>query len=296
MTRARWIAFGLATGVLVVSALGMDAAIRAFDLHLRKLAVYAPGGRVLASLPRETAHWVAFGSDRVDSAEIVKTLGTENYLNRLYTERNPENPDSPVAINLHAAYYTGMIDTVPHVPERCFVGSGLVQTEFAEIVPVPVDTSTWRADETVPVELRGSEGELYTARIPYEYGTSPGTRVRLPRDVTPGSPIRMRVSSYIGPNDQPLYAGYFFIANGGTVANANAVRTLAFDLTSDYAYYVKVQFTSSSVSSAEDLAKQAGSLLSDLLPEIMLCTPDWVEVQQGRYPEDNPRRDQAPDA
>lgn len=296
MTRARWIAFAVAAGVLGASALGMGAAIKAFNLHLRKLPVYAPGGRVLASLPRETTHWVASGSDRVESADIVKTLGTENYLNRLYVEREPADPDKPVELLLHAAYYTGMIDTVPHVPERCFVGGGLVQSDFARVVPIPMDTSSWRPDAGVPAELAGETGELYTARIPYEHGTAPGTRVHLPRDVTPDHPIEMRISSYGLPGERTLYAGYLFIANGGTVANANAVRTLAFDLTSDYAYYLKVQVTSSSVGSIDELAERAGSLLEDLLPELMLCVPDWVDVQEGRYPEDNPRRDETPDA
>jgi len=72
------------------------------------------------------------------------------------------------------------------------------------------------------------------------------------------------------------------------VPRAEGVRTLAFDLRSDYAYYLKVQFTSGAVSSSEELARQAGDLLEDLLPEIMRCVPDWIEVELGRYP---PERD-----
>lgn len=296
MSKGRWIAFAFALTMFVVGALGMGAAIKVFKMHLSKLPVYAPGGRVLSSLPRETTKWTAFGSDRVESADVVETLGTENYLNRNYVERDPADPNNPVVLDLHIAYYTGMIDLVPHVPERCFVGGGMVQSEFAQIVPVPMDTSAWRVDDTVPPELCGDAGVLYTARIPYDFGSIPGKRVRLPRDVTPEHPIQMRASSYTQSGGRKLYAGYFFIANGGTVANANAVRTLAYDLTSDYAFYLKVQVTSASVVSFEDLAGKAGSLLEDLLPDIMLCVPDWVEVQQGNYPEDNPRRGKAPDA
>lgn len=62
------------------------------------------------------------------------------------------------------------------------------------------------------------------------------------------------------------------------------MRLLAFDLRSVYAYYLKIQVTSTSVSSGEELVARAGSLLSELMPEIMRCVPDWVEVEAGRYP------------
>ena len=100
----------------------------------------------------------------------------------------------------------------------------------------------------------------------------------------------MMVSAFVDQQGQGrLYAGYFFVANGGTVASANDVRTLAFDLQSDYAFYLKVQVTSSTVSSKQDLTEHAGSLIGELMPEIMRCVPDWVEVQRGVYPDDNPR-------
>jgi hypothetical protein len=41
------------------------------------------------------------------------------------------------------------------------------------------------------------------------------------------------------------------------------------------------------VSTAEELAAEASSLLGELLPEIMRCVPDWVEVEAGRYPANN---------
>ena len=67
---------------------------------------------------------------------------------------------------------------------------------------------------------------------------------------------------------------------------------LAFNLTDDYAYYLKVQVGSTDVSSAAELGEVASSLLSDLLGEIMTCVPDWPKVQDGRWPPDNPKRKQ----
>jgi len=71
------------------------------------------------------------------------------------------------------------------------------------------------------------------------------------------------------------------------------VRLLAFDLRNDYAFYCKVQVSSDRAKSAEELAEWAGSLLGDLLPEIMRCVPDWAEVERGTYPEGNPKRTRA---
>ncbi|MFI4898803.1 MAG: exosortase-associated EpsI family protein [Phycisphaerales bacterium JB059] len=287
----KFVAFGVALGIMGMGAAGFSAAISKYRLHLQKLEIYPPGGRQLSQLPVEVPGWERFGSDQVEDADVLSVLGTENYVSRTYVESDPEDPKNPFRIELHAAYYTGMIDTVPHVPERCFVGGGLQQASSSRTIPLPMDTSSWRPDPSVPENLRGQAGALYTTRLhAHPYSDAPGTRVRLPREVTPESPIEMRVSEFLLGEKRRLYAGYFFVANGGTVPNANDVRTLAFDLTSDYAYYLKVQVTSASASSSEELAEKAASLLDGLMGEIMRCTPDWVEVELGNYPEDNPRR------
>lgn len=288
--RGQVVAFVTVLVVLGASAIGMGAAIRAFGLHLQKKPIYPSDNRVVSNIPRETQGWVAVGPDRLESAEVLDTLGTQNYLNRSYRQKNPPEGQRAARLELHLAYYTGMIDTVPHVPERCFVGGGLLQTDSAKVLDVPMDTSAWNVDERVPAEFAGEAGVIYSTRLDYTHGSAPGSRVRLPRDVTPDKPLRMRVSSFQQPGGGSVHAGYFFIANGGTVPNANDVRKLAFDLTSDYAFYVKVQVTSSTVDSSEQLVELTGDLLEGLLGELMLCVPDWVEVRAGNYPEDNPRR------
>lgn len=288
--RARIAAFATVLVVLGVSAVGMGAAIKAFGIHLQKSSINAANGRVVASIPRETASWIAIGQDQIESAEVVETLRTQNYLNRIYVQKDLPPGEKRVALDLHLAYYTGMIDTVPHVPERCFVGGGFQQTAFAQIIPLDMDTSGWSPDPSVPENLAGEAGQVFTTQLDYTHSSTPGARVRLPRDVTPDRPAKMRISMYETPGGAKVTAGYFFIANGGTVPNATDVRALAFDLTSDYAFYLKVQVTTSGADSPEELAEYAASLLSELMGEIMQCVPDWIEVQTGRYPEDNPRR------
>ncbi|MDX9911550.1 MAG: hypothetical protein RBS39_06955 [Phycisphaerales bacterium] len=274
--------FIAAAGVLVASALGMSAAIRLGELQLNKVEIHAPGGRLFSSLPMETANWVrAPGtSDRRETKEVEEELGTKNYLSRVYVQKNPPEGKRPIEIDLHCAYYTGMVDTVPHVPDRCFVAGGMEVSRNPQFLPLNLDRSDWIEDASVPEHLRG---HVFTSRTSYEHSDFPGQRIRLPYD--PGD-IGLRVTEFtFGDESHKLIAGYFFIANGGTTPSAEGVRLLAFDLRTKYAYYAKVQVTSSNAASAEELRDAASSLLSELMPEIMRCVPDWVEVEAGRYPE-----------
>ncbi|MCC7389012.1 MAG: exosortase [Phycisphaerales bacterium] len=275
---------GSAAGALAGATLTVAGAAGAvhtvvpmLGLHLQKLPIEPASGLAVTSLPTETSSWVQAYPDRREAAEVEEQLGTTNYLTRGYRERNPADPEHPRIVELHVAYYTGMIDTVPHVPERCFIGSGMQLGAASRNIPLEFDRSDWRSDPDVPESL----GPVYRVR------TSGGQRARLPRD--PGS-ITLHTSEYQISETQSLYAGYFFIANGGHTDSANGVRLLAFKLEDDYAYYMKVQVNSADVSSGDELAGLASSLIGELLPDIMLCVPDWIDVQSGLYPPDNPRR------
>lgn len=268
-----------AVALLFGSAIGWNAATRAIGLQLEKLAIYPPGNITLDQIANETPTWIKHGTDHREIAEVEDVLGTRNYVTRVYMRKDANgqpDPSKPV-LQFHAAYYTGMIDTVPHVPDRCFVGGGMQLGGFLGNLEMPLDTSDWRANDNVPEHLKG---RIKQVRLP-NWSKASGVMVTLPRDP---QEIRLRTMSFKNNQERPVYAGYFFIANGGTTPLAEGVRLLAFDLTSTYAYYMKVQVTSNGVSSGEELAEQAGSLLSELLPEIMRCVPDWVEVEQGTYP------------
>ena len=271
------------TGVLLVilfgSAIGMGWAINYYKIHLNKLPIYAPGNRVVSSIPRETDSWVQVGADQIVSAEVLEELGTSNYVTRVFMEKNPPEGMQPRIIELHAAYYTDQIDTVPHVPERCFVGAGITQSGESTPLPIELDQTGWILDQEASTEDR----PIYTASTSRRWSDTRGKRVRLPQNI---ENVRVRTSKYLSQGGKELFAGYFFVANGGVAASAEEVRFLAFDLRDDYAFYLKVQFNSQSVSSYDEFAAVSSSLLSELLPDLMLCVPDWVEVQNGRYPTD----------
>ncbi len=281
------IAFGAAMVVLVGGAIALGTVVSALKIHLKKTPIEVEAK--CASLPTESASWKRVGEDKLEDEAMVEVLGTHNYLSRKYVEKHPADPAKPRAVELHLAYYTGMVDTVPHVPERCMVGGGWTIQSGTRTIPLALDDRSWELDEQASAE--STKGEVYTARLAMDgaYSKHPGSRVRLPRDPRT---IGLRITPFELPGtDQKMFAGYFFIANGGHVSSAEDVRLLAFNLTDDYAYYLKVQVSSvAGINSAEELADAASSLLSEMLPEIMLCVPDWTLVQRGQYPPENPRR------
>jgi exosortase len=274
-------AFIAAFCVMTVAGASMTAGIRYAGIHLKKLAIYAPGDRQVSTIAAETPTWRQIGVDKLESAEVLETLGTSNYVSRTFIKKSSEKSDKPIVLDFHAAYYTGMVDTVPHVPERCFVGGGMQIGDTTRTIPLALDTSGW---SPVPGIENAADRGLFRQRVPNYARDGVGTSVILPRHP---EKLQLRITEFSNKTGRKIFAGYFFVANGGHVSSAEEVRLLAFDLRSDYAYYLKVQFTSSTVSTAEELAAEASSLLGELLPEIMRCVPDWVEVEAGRYPANN---------
>ncbi|MFI4881656.1 MAG: exosortase-associated EpsI family protein [Phycisphaerales bacterium JB064] len=275
------IAAVVAVVLLAASGAVLGISINALGLYLKKSPIYPRTGLVMRDVPAETPNWRRVGPDRFESPEIESTLGTTNYVTRTYEEKDPPQGESPRSIDIHVAYYTGSIDTVPHIPERCFVGGGMQIGGGTKVVGLPLDDSQWLPMRDAPEMM---DGRAYTATLARgNYSNRPGQRVLLPLDPRD---IQLRVTEFSVPGRPSLYAGYFFIVNGEHRSSAEGVRLLAFDLKTDYAYYLKVQFNSQRVQSAEELAEVAGDLLNDLLGELMLCVPDWAEVTRGAWPEE----------
>lgn len=269
-------AFLAALAILVGGAVGLTAAIGAMGAHLQKLPIYPAGpgeGPKFASLPRSCDGWEQLGVDAQLSAEVIEELGTRNQVSRVYQRTATPEGGAPKAFELHCAYYTGTIDTVPHVPERCYVGGGMTFDGESVIVPIKLDLSLFPVDRLLDPERYG--GPIRRGR------TLDGLHVHMPRGL---ERLSMNVTPYRDQTGRRLFAGYFFIANGGTVPLADNVRLLAYQIREKYAYYAKVQFMTGDVESAEELANLAADYLNKMLPDIMRRVPDWVDVTDGRYP------------
>ena len=95
--------------------------------------------------------------------------------------------------------------------------------------------------------------------------------------------FKLRTTEFRGGDrfEQRIFAGYFFIANGRTTPWPEGVRRFAFDLTTRYAYFAKIQFTMivSQGNTPEEFVADVADLANELLPELMWCLPDWAEVE-----------------
>lgn len=264
----------IAIVLLSTGAIGLSQVIKSMGYHLTKLPIYPKGDEKFHTFPDQFPSWKQVGRDAELSKEMIEELGTDNTISRVYVETNPPAGREPRSVQIHVAYYTGMIDTVPHVPERCLVGSGWLKGDVTSTVPVPLNMQRL-------VEEPLDEAKHKTAHVYKALATSPPGRVRLPFGA---DDLHLTVTPFKFSSERALYAGYFFIANGGVVASSNQVRLLAFKLDQRYAFYCKIQFSSTDVNSAEELGTLAGQMLDEMFGDIMRRVPDWVEVQEGRWP------------
>jgi len=269
--------FVIALAILLAGTLGFEAAQRTLSAVLLKEPVALR--RPLRDIPAQLGTWEQVGEDQLLSAEIVEELGTENYLTRAYAR---EDDPQQGTIHLHVAYYTGMIDAVPHIPERCFVGSGLEKAPGFELVRLPVRTDHWVPDANWSAEdaPAGAGPPLVAQTI-----APPREFVRMPKLSGDGE-LHLNVSEYWLPGREAagFLAGYVFIANNLVTPYSDVVRTHAFNLRSRYAYYCKIQITWQTKSGATDrdiLANSVADFLDHLLPELMRCLPDWYELERS---------------
>lgn len=258
--------------VLIGGALGFRGAISSLQVHLMKKAV--PLRLSLDSLPEKLGDWEKFGDDAEFGAAEIESLGTDIVLTRRYRQHGTGE-----MIELHVAYYTGKIDSVPHVPERCWASSGLLQT----VPPVRLGLDVgeaWVLDEEV---VHASSNQPY----PIIHRTHPVTR-RPEKVFMPMGAPEIRVTEFQDAKrpDNRLVGGYFFIANGQLTPSAFGVRGLAFSRSNEYAYYCKVQLNYvGTVGNSDELVSTfipiASAFVDALLPELMTRLPEWPSIEGG---------------
>ena len=77
---------------------------------------------------------------------------------------------------------------------------------------------------------------------------------------------------------------YFFVANGKFVPTPEWVRAEAFDPTDHYSYYCKIEVRLHHVADRDVAVERTSEFLSVMMPEILACLPDWIDVTEGRWP------------
>jgi hypothetical protein len=268
-----------ACGVMLLGAAGFRMAVEKFNVYVVKKSVELRGP--LATIPPTLGPWRRVGEDTIFGAAMVEELGTSQYLDRTYALDG--DPEKGLA-SVHVAYYTGAIDDVPHIPERCWDAAGMVMTRPPEVMGLSIDDSDWTLEPDVVNRATGEPYRSVEVRHP--------VTGMIERVYMPVGPIEMTVSEFrpASSNTQRQTGGYFFIANGRPTASAFGVRRLAFSLTDEYAYYCKVQVTVRSDASDNETEDRelyrstASQIVTELLPHLMKRLPRWPDFESDDPP------------
>jgi exosortase/archaeosortase family protein len=256
-------ALGLATGILLTCVLGIHIVVAANNWVLFKLPV--PLRHEFVQIPANLGPWHRT-HDFPFSPEERDLLGPWA-VNWLY-ERT-DGTDSPPA-GLHLTYYTGIVDTVPHVPERCELAGGATEMDRT-LVTLRLGGPGYHPRPQDPAATMYAPSKLAGGSIP-----------------VPQTAIQATVSQFVSKENQHYCVIYFFVANGGYFANPDQVRAKGFDPRDRYNYYCKVQMKLLTGGDTAAATAQASEFLSAVMPEDLACLPDWDQVGRGPGPGNQP--------
>ena len=263
--------FVAAALVLGIAAAGMNFATDYLKLHFRKEAVpmrCADAG-CADGIPARLGKWVLVSTDKPLDPDIEHVLGTDKYIQRRYVNSELVSADAinqisglsgeqrdravfelmaqrpEAVIDMGIFYYTGFVDTVAHIPERCYIADGF-----------DITNSEVQHDQLVGTLPDGSPRKLDFSFLSFE-------------DVS-------------GRNRMPTNVGYLFHVDGQYESSSLDVRRSLQSLTERYGYYAKVELKiagthgEGSTSQNQQQAKEAmKDFLAALLPDVERIMPDW---------------------
>ncbi|HXE51493.1 MAG TPA: hypothetical protein VN541_00670 [Tepidisphaeraceae bacterium] len=277
--------FVLAVVLLGVGAVGLNFATDFLKLHYRKQRVdlRVAGWDAPDGIPATLGKWVQVSVDTPLDPDVEHILGTRQYVYRDYVDRQivgddvireltdkshsaaersaalaklqAEHPEA--VMNVGITYYTGMVDTVAHIPDRCYIADGY-------------DVSTYDVEKDQPlgVYADGNPRNVSFRFLHFDDDTGRG-----------------RVSKNVA---------YLFHVNGHYEDSPLGVRRSLENLLERYGYYAKVELMSVSPAAEGGEAAKARvrqqtlaameNFLSNLLPQVERCLPDWKKLHQQPPP------------
>lgn len=153
--------------ILLVCAIGLNAAVTSMKLSFQKKPVeLTVFGKELTQLPMDLGPWKMVSHDGRLNVDVEDALGTQQYVFRDYVDErlvgaemvqrlremdemqcrraltDMQMRDPRATISLAVTYYTGLVDTVAHIPDRCYIADGYQPTEYV------VKTWPTQPDET----------------------------------------------------------------------------------------------------------------------------------------------------
>jgi hypothetical protein len=283
-SRKAWAHFGIAAGLLSAAAVAWYAAFGKY--HFSKLPVPPPeivkvdADHQLQEFPKSIGRYrlaenepglppggvVRVPDDELGTLGMTKHKYNWYYIGFYRDTRWTGYP--PRYVRLDLAYYTGILEAAPHVPDICVVsGGGRILDADSGDLDAPVDN------------------------LPEAWGRYWIPRFKIHRTVYE---IPSKDSS--PPSKSSQY--YFFSVNGKPAAGRNEVRWVLADLRMKYAYFAKVQvaelYGNPDAAASDAVARD---FLREALPVIVKYLPSVDDVrrleEQGGNPEAAPADTQA---
>jgi hypothetical protein len=267
--KKKWLqpGFLIVVGILSISAVGLNVAVGYLQLRFLKDPVYLK--QELSTVPKQLGDWVQVSKDEPLDKEMQSTLATDKYIFRDYVNTKLVAPDDlakfnglgsrerkdlvaqiqankpQAVINMALTYYTGGVDTVAHIPERCYVADGYQPAETPE-------TLSW------------DMGPDRMSRTP----SNPKIDVRF-----------LNFEDQTGARRVTKRVAYFFFADGQYESDPLTVRQTLANLRYKHGFYSKVELMSI-MPDHDECAKVMSSFLQSAMPEVEKCYPDWNKVEQ----------------
>jgi hypothetical protein len=195
--------------------------------------------------------------------EMQDVLGTDKYIFRDYVDQRilgadvaeqfrdksvderrdqvmvKRRRDPASVVSLSVTYYTGMVDTVAHVPDRCVTADGYE--------PKSYDTVKWPiARDLIKSHKAGDDVEVRYINFEDQTGASNVTRS----------------------------IAYFFSCNGEFVSDPLAVRRRLANLFETRGYYCKIEVMTT-IENPKESERVMTDFLTSAMPEIVKCLPEW---------------------
>jgi Protein of unknown function (DUF3485) len=268
MNNNKWLQPGFLTAAAILgfAAIGLNAAVSKMHLYWEKERV--PLTRELDTMPARLGDWVQVSKDEPLDKEVQDALATKQFIFRDYVDSRLVSPDDlakfdgktsqerkalvgrlqvikpEAVVNLAVTYYTGLVDTVAHIPDRCMIADGFEPSEY--------ETPDW---DMGPNRL--GKGPKDDPKI--------GVRFINFSDQTAAGRVQRRVA-------------YFFFTDGQYVSNPIEVRKILGTLRFKHGFYSKVELMSI-LPDHDQAVKVMTGFLQVAMPEIEKCLPDWNQVE-----------------
>lgn len=250
--------------ILLTAAFGLNETVAKMKLTFRKLPVEP--SLPLKTIISEIGPWAQVSVDRAMSPDFEHELGANEYVFRDYLDTRLLAPADRAAflkatpdqreklrqkltgldpkglVRFAITYYTGSVDTVPHIPDRCYAADGFKPSTY-EIMTWPILP---RAD---------AAGRLTRARL-INFVDQIDSRSSRPRQVS-----------------------YFFQVNGEYEQDPLGVRTRLQNLFDRRAYFAKIELVTD-LPDPTEAGRVMVDFLTGVMPEVERVLPDWKKVNR----------------